>query len=82
MISGMIAVFAIITLKYYHDDEYNLGKCSMVLIRLTETSVRNIAYDSKIFIESDIRSPDSTGRRNTNGLKRQNSSVGIIIVTI
>ena len=35
MISGIIAVFAIITLKYYHDDEYNLGKCSMVLIRLT-----------------------------------------------
>ena len=35
MISGMIAVFAIITLKYYHDDKYNLGKCSMVLIRLT-----------------------------------------------
>jgi hypothetical protein len=47
-----------------------------------ETSVRNIAYDSKIVIESDIRSPESTGRRNTSGFKRQNSSVGIIIVTI
>ena len=47
-----------------------------------ETSVRNIAYDSKIVIASDIRSPESTGIRNTSGFKRQNSSVGIIIVTI
>jgi hypothetical protein len=79
MISGMIAVFAIITLKYYHDDEYNLGKCSMVLIRLT--GQQKIVSADKC-IESDIRSPESTGRRNTNGFKRQNSSVGIIIVTI
>jgi len=35
IISGLIVVLAIITLKYHHDDKFNLGKCSMVLLRLT-----------------------------------------------
>jgi hypothetical protein len=47
-----------------------------------ETSVRNMAYDNKIVIASDTRSPDSTGKMNTRGFKNAKNIVGKIIMTL
>jgi hypothetical protein len=48
----------------------------------SETKVRNIAYESKIVIESPMRSPDSTGRRKTSGLSKPNKIVGHTIIIL
>jgi hypothetical protein len=46
------------------------------------TSVKNIAYDNKIVIPNDTRSPDSTGSRNTSGFIKENVNVGRITIII
>ena len=45
------------------------------------TSVKKIAYDNRIVIASEIRSPDSTGSKNTTGLRKHSNMVGRIIIT-
>jgi hypothetical protein len=40
------------------------------------TSVRKMAYESNKVIPKETLSPESTGRRNTNGFIKENNSVG------
>jgi hypothetical protein len=46
-----------------------------------DTSVKNMAYESKIVIARLTRSPESTGSKKTSGFKRSNNTVGAIIMT-
>jgi hypothetical protein len=46
-----------------------------------DTSVKNMAYESKIAIARPTRSPDSTGSKKTSGFIRPNNTVGAIIMT-
>jgi hypothetical protein len=46
-----------------------------------DTSVRNMAYESKIVIAKLTRSPDSMGSKKTSGFNRANKTVGAITMT-
>ena len=46
------------------------------------TNVINIAYDSRIVMPRDTRSPESIGNKNTSGFIKQNSNVGRMTITI
>jgi hypothetical protein len=46
-----------------------------------DTSVKNMAYESKIVIERLTCSPDSTGSKKTSGFKRVKNTVGAITMT-
>jgi hypothetical protein len=46
-----------------------------------DTSLKNLAYESKIVIARLTRSPDSTGYKKTSGFNRANNTVGAITMT-
>jgi hypothetical protein len=46
-----------------------------------DTSVKNLAYESKIVIARPTRSPDSTDSKKTSGFNRANNTVGAITMT-
>jgi hypothetical protein len=51
-------------------------------IRISNTNVKNMAYDNNIVTENPTRSPDSTGNKKTRGFKTAKSSVGMTTITV
>jgi hypothetical protein len=89
IISGIITCGAIISTKYYDEDD--ISGIFYLVVRFTRWKLRkrHIAHypvkfhaqKERIVIASDTRSPDSTGNTNTHGFKSANKIVGKIIIT-